>query len=203
LINHKDRRDHRDWELDKIPTRRVIAFITLKCLLTLCSLRSLWLNCWCRSFYRVNRSSDKEAENVSLNPSKRWQSAWRLPAAGRIMTKIAILPEPTETGVAYRAIAGAKQSIGKTAGEALDALAGTLPTDESGTLVIVQHFRPDCFFTAQQQQRLEELMGRWRIARDRGTSLSTGEQSELDALIEAEVRAASQRAAAMLREVEG
>lgn len=119
------------------------------------------------------------------------------------MTKIAILTEPTETGVAYRAIAGATQSVGKTAGEALDALTGALPTDESGTLVIVQHFRPDRFFTAQQRERLDELMARWRGARDRGTSLSTGEQSELDTLIEAEVRAASQRAAAMLREVEG
>lgn len=119
------------------------------------------------------------------------------------MTKIAILSEPTETGVAYRAIAGAKQSIGKTAGEALDALTEALPTDESGTLVIVQHFRPDSVFTAKQQERLEGLMARWRRARDRGTCLSTGEQSELDTLIEAEVRAASQRAAAMLREVEG
>lgn len=119
------------------------------------------------------------------------------------MTKIAILPEPTETGVAYRAIAGAKQSVGKTAGEALDALTGALPTEELGTLVIVQHFRPDRFFTAQQQERLTDLMARWRTARDCGSRLSALEQSELDALIEAEVCAASQRAAAMLREVEG
>ena len=120
------------------------------------------------------------------------------------MTKVAILPEPTDTGaVTYRAIAGAKQSVGKTAGEALDALTTALPADESGTLVIVQHCRPDRFFTAQQQERLKQLMARWRDARDAGASLLPAEQAELDALIEAEVRAASERAAAMLREVEG
>lgn len=120
------------------------------------------------------------------------------------MTKVAILPEPTEAGgVGYRAIAGAKHAVGKTAGEALDALTGALPPGESGTLIIVQHFRPDRFFTAQQQERLKELMGRWRSARETDTRLPAAEQSELDALIEAEVRAASERAAAMLREVEG
>jgi hypothetical protein len=119
------------------------------------------------------------------------------------MTKVAILPEPTETGaVTYRAIAGARQSVGKSAGEALDALSGTLPPEESGTLVIVQHFRPDRFFTAQQQERLKALMTRWHAARDGGASLAAAEQAELDALIEIEVRAATERAAAMLREVE-
>jgi hypothetical protein len=120
------------------------------------------------------------------------------------MTKIAILSEHTETGaVAYRAVAGAKQSLGKTAGEALDALTGDLGAEESGTLVIVQHFRPDQFFTAEQQERLKQLMAEWRGARDRGTSLPATEQAELDALVEAEIRAASDRTAAILREVEG
>lgn len=117
------------------------------------------------------------------------------------MTKVAIVSEPTEAGtVAYRAIAGAKQSTGKTAGEALDALTSDLPPEESGTLVIVQHFRPDRFFNEQQQERLKHLMAQWRAARDRGTTLSPDEQSELDALIDAEIKAASDRAAAMLHE---
>ena len=119
------------------------------------------------------------------------------------MTKVAILTEQTETGaVAYRAIAGARQSVGKSAGEALDALSGTLPPEESGTLVIVQHFRPDRFFTPSQRERLKELMVRWRAARDGGGSLTAAEQAELDALIETEVRGATERAAAILREVE-
>jgi hypothetical protein len=116
------------------------------------------------------------------------------------MTKVAILPEPSPNGpVTFRAISGKKQSVGNTAGEALDALSETLPPEEKGTLVIVQSFRPDSFFTASQQQRLGELIGRWREARDRGETLPAAEQTELDELIESEVRAASRRAEEMLR----
>jgi hypothetical protein len=113
------------------------------------------------------------------------------------MTKVAIVPEPAENGdVAYRAISGSKQSVGKTVGQALDALAAVLPQENSGTLVVVQNFRPDRFFTERQQKRLTELMARWRVARNSGTNLPPAEQSELNA----EVDAASERAAAMLRE---
>ena len=118
------------------------------------------------------------------------------------MTKVAILPEPSQSGqVTYRAIAGRRQSVGKTAGEALDALTSTLPEKETATLVIVQHQRPDEFFTAEQQARLSELMARWRTARDDGGVLSSAEQAELEALVETEVRAASQRTLALLREL--
>ena len=58
------------------------------------------------------------------------------------------------------------------------------------------------FFTAEQQARLNELMARWRAARDGGTVLSPAEQEELEALVEAEVRAASRRTVALLRELE-
>ena len=119
------------------------------------------------------------------------------------MTKAAILPEPSQSGlVTYRAIAGHRQSVGKTAGEALDALTATLPEQETGTLVIVQHQRPDEFFTAEQQARINELMARWRTARDGGAVLAPAEQAELDTLVEAEVRAASRRTVALLRELE-
>lgn len=121
----------------------------------------------------------------------------------KAMTGIAILPEPAESGqVSYRAIAGRQQSVGRTAGEALDALTSALKGEEAGTLVVVQHQQPDQFFTAQQQIRLQELMRRWRLARDGGAALSPVEQSELEELIDAEVRAAGQRAAAMLRQLE-
>ena len=119
------------------------------------------------------------------------------------MTKVAILPESTEPGhITYRAIAGRQQSVGKTAGEALDALTSTLSDEASATMVIVQHQRPDEFFSAQQQARLKELMLRWRVVRDGGSSLAPGEQSELDTLVEAETRAAGERAAALLKELE-
>ena len=114
------------------------------------------------------------------------------------MAKVAILPIPTEQGgISYHAVAGNKQSQGKTAGEALDALTAQLSEDESSTLVIVQNLRPDSYFDSTQQKRLAELMDRWRAARDSGQELSSAEQSELSALIEAELRATTARAASL------
>jgi hypothetical protein len=103
------------------------------------------------------------------------------------MTTIAIVPDsPAAPPTAFRAVAGRHQSVGRTPGEALDALTAQLGADEAGTLVIVQHLRPDAFFTAEQRQRLGELMARWRAARDRG-----------DALPPDELEAAARRAAAL------
>ncbi len=117
------------------------------------------------------------------------------------MTTVAILPIPTEGGTTYRAVSAEHQTDGRTAGEALDAIAAQLSEDERGTLIVVQNRRPDEFFTADQQQRLAQLMERWRVARDSGTSLPTDEQAELDALVEAELQAATARAEAIMREV--
>src|SRR5713226_8038922 len=120
------------------------------------------------------------------------------------MTKVAILPEPAVKGdTMYRAVAGTRQDVARTAGSALDALAAQLPPEESGTLVVVQNHRPDQFFTAEQQRRLEELMQLWRAARDAGKSLSSSEQAELKALVEAEVQASGERAAAVLADLQG
>jgi hypothetical protein len=116
------------------------------------------------------------------------------------MTTIAIVPESlAPTGRTYRAVAGRRQSVGKTPGEALDGLTAQLGEDESGTLVIVQHMRPDAFFSAAQQQRLTALMERQRAARAGGTPLSAAEQAELEGLVAAEVEAATRRAEALLR----
>ena len=57
--------------------------------------------------------------------------------------------------------------------------------------------QPDRFFTAEQLERLSELMLRWRQARDAGTTLPPAKQAELEALVEAEVRAAADRAEAL------
>src|SRR5713226_4977408 len=100
------------------------------------------------------------------------------------MTTIAIMPENPEAGeTSYRAISGKRQSVGRTPGEALDALTAQLGAEETGTLLVVQNLRSDRFFTAQQQQRLEELMARWRSARDTQTALSSAEQAELEGLV--------------------
>ena len=113
------------------------------------------------------------------------------------MTTVAILPVSDASGERrYRAIAGDKQSTGKTAGEALDALTAQLEGSEFSTLLIIQSFRPDWFFSTEQQQRLSDLMNLWRTARDEGQTLPPEQQAELDSLVEAELKAATARTAA-------
>lgn len=54
------------------------------------------------------------------------------------MTRVAIIPEnPGVPDTCYRAIAGAFESVGKTAGQALDALTAQLPETERVTLLVV------------------------------------------------------------------
>src|SRR4051812_14599616 len=115
------------------------------------------------------------------------------------MTTIEIMPDrPGSPTTTYRAVAGTKQSSGQSAGQALDALTAQLSEEEAGTLLVVQHHRPDRFFTSAQQQRLEELMTRWRTARDSNATLAPDEQTELDALVAAELDAATQRTRSLL-----
>ncbi len=118
------------------------------------------------------------------------------------MTTVAILPHKNADGERiYQAIAGNKQSTGKTAGEALDALTDLLDSDEFSTLLVIQSFRPDWFFSAEQQQSLSELMSRWRIARDRDETLPEDQQAELDRLVEAELKAATARSATLMQQL--
>ncbi|RIK26812.1 MAG: hypothetical protein DCC55_39750 [Chloroflexi bacterium] len=118
------------------------------------------------------------------------------------MTRITILPVPTTSGKpSYFAVAGDKQSFGNSAGEALDALTEQLAEEQGSTLVIVQHWQPDAFFGMVERQQLEDLMSRWRLARDQNQSLSAAEQRALEALIEAELHASAARTEAMLYEL--
>ena len=117
------------------------------------------------------------------------------------MTTISILPVPSSAGrVEYQAVSGSRVAVGLSAGQALDALAAECPEMESEGLVIVQRFRPDRFFPAEQQQRLQTLMKRWRAARDHG-ELSEAERSELDSLVAAELDATARRASAIAEEL--
>jgi hypothetical protein len=116
------------------------------------------------------------------------------------MTTVAILPISDSSGEkSYRAIAGDKHSVGKTAGQALDALAAQLDEAEFSALLVIQTFRPDSFFSAEQQERLAELMHLWRLTRDQGQSLPLEQQAELDALVEAELNAATTRTATLMQ----
>lgn len=118
------------------------------------------------------------------------------------MTSVAIMPV-TKTGgeIRFYALAGDKESHGRTPGAALDALTDQMAEEDLNTLIIVQNFRSDRFFDARQRQRLMELMDRWREARDAGAALPPSTQAELDALIEAELRASADRTAALLAEL--
>ena len=109
------------------------------------------------------------------------------------MATITILPEKNNS---YRAVAGDKESTGRTAGEALDALTSQLEDEESGAFIVIPKPKADHFFDAAQQQRLTELMQ----LRSRG-NLSTEEEKELESLVEAELNGARQRAESLLNEL--
>jgi hypothetical protein len=114
------------------------------------------------------------------------------------MTTIVLVPENVPASPpSFRAIAGDVQALGATAGQALDALTAQIGIPEQTTLVVVQPMRPDGWFTAEQRQRLADLMARWRAARDAGGPFPPEEQAELDALVRAELVAAAQRSAAL------
>ncbi|BAZ25965.1 hypothetical protein NIES4073_68710 [Kalymmatonema gypsitolerans NIES-4073] len=118
------------------------------------------------------------------------------------MTTVAILPISNQNGEkSYRAIAGDKQSVGKTAGQALDALTAQLGETEFSALLVIQSFRPDPFFSTDQQKRLSELMSLWRTARDQGQALPPEQQAELDTLVDTELRAATARTAALMQQL--
>lgn len=115
------------------------------------------------------------------------------------METITITPESSVVSeTLWRASANGKRSIGKTAGEALDNLTNSLTENVSGSVVFVQPMQPDRFFTEEQRDRLQELMAKWRTARDMGAKLVQEEQSELESLVEAQLEGAAQRAEAML-----
>ncbi len=115
------------------------------------------------------------------------------------MTTIAIVPEsPSTAGSRFRAMAGPHQSVGKTPGEALDAITSQLNDSESSSLAVVLQMRPDRFFAEAQQIRLAVLVQQWRSARDNGTPFSPAEQAELEQLTAAELVGATQRAASLL-----
>ena len=68
------------------------------------------------------------------------------------MTKVVVFREGTGAeGATYRAVAGGNQSIGRTAGEALDALTTRLSEEDAETLIIVRKLHPDRFFDADQR----------------------------------------------------
>ncbi len=120
------------------------------------------------------------------------------------MIKVAIYQDrPGEAGISFRAVTARNQAVGRTAGEALDALTNQLPDQEAATLIIVRNLGPDRFFTSEQCERLEQLMAQSRYPREAGETLSADEQAELEHLVDAEIRGAGERAAASMLSSEG
>jgi hypothetical protein len=118
------------------------------------------------------------------------------------VTNVALFQQETESaGWAFRAVAGGRTSMGRTAGEALDTLTAQFSDQDAETLVIIRNLRPDGYFTALERQRLEQLMAQWNDARAAGTTLLAADQTELEELIDAEIQAATARAAALRDEL--
>ncbi|HWS90618.1 MAG TPA: hypothetical protein VN282_26860 [Pyrinomonadaceae bacterium] len=119
------------------------------------------------------------------------------------MKAIAILPEGDDAHpTTFRAVTTDRKAAGRTPGEALDALTSQLGAEKASSAVVVQLFRPDSHFTAEQSERLAALMERWRTARDAGSALSPAEQAELEKLVEEEIQGSAERSAQMSRALE-
>lgn len=122
------------------------------------------------------------------------------------MTTIEIISEVRAEETIYRALCGEQQATGATPGQALDMIERELAAQgnkqSGGTLVIVQRFLPDKFFTADQQARLRELMDQFHAAIAVGEALSPQKQQELESLVEAEWNALIERAAAILKQTQ-
>lgn len=117
------------------------------------------------------------------------------------MNTVAILPIAAPNGeTSYQATSGNTQSIGKTAGQALDALVAQLDEPGFNGLLVIQSFRPDTLFTEAQQSRLAALMTLWHNARDQGQDLPSEQQNELDQLVELELNAATARTTALVEQ---
>jgi len=103
-----------------------------------------------------------------------------------VMTTVTILPEKTNL---FRAVANGKESLGRTAGEALDAITNQLGEDAEGTILVIQTQKADKFFTVEQQSRMSDLM-----ELRQANKLTEIEEKELETLIKAELQGATKRA---------
>ena len=75
------------------------------------------------------------------------------------------------------------------------------PKEQAETFVIVRNMRPDRFFSADQRSRLERLMSLRREAVTGNSHLPAHEAAELEQLVDAEVRAATERATALFHDL--
>jgi hypothetical protein len=91
----------------------------------------------------------------------------------------------------FSAIAGRHHSVGRTAGEALDALLAKEGHTVDSSAILIQRFAPDAYFTKAQIDRLRDLL-------DRRTALTDEERAELHDLVDAELEATIARSEALV-----
>lgn len=108
------------------------------------------------------------------------------------MATITILPEEKN----FRAVSKNKESVGRTAGEALDALTAQFNEEEKPRLVMIHNQSADKFFNAAQQTRLTEL-----LQKREKQFLTDTEETELENLVDAELNGARERTEASLHEL--
>jgi hypothetical protein len=117
------------------------------------------------------------------------------------MPPVEILEQVAPSGHSvYRALHNQHEAVADTPGQALDALRATLQLEtqsEQPLVVLLQRRAPDRFFSVAQRARLEELMGQFHDALDRGESLPEQDRRELEALVDAELGASASRAATL------
>ncbi len=84
----------------------------------------------------------------------------------------------------FRVTAGEKEAVGSTMGEALDALMIGWGEEARETVVLIQRFGPDAFFSQAQQDRKEELLARREtLAPQERQELASLMFTELDATV--------------------
>lgn len=103
--------------------------------------------------------------------------------------------ESPEQGTRFHAKAtrNGQQAVGRTRGEAIDAIVSQLNLDEQEESFFFAEMKPDQFFTAQQIDRLYELR-----EKQENDTLTEAEGMEFKALVEAELLGSAQRIAARL-----
>ena len=112
------------------------------------------------------------------------------------MPSISLRREDEKSGQPrFRATAWDRQSVGRTVGEALDALVATWADDDTTSAVLIQRFRPDDHFTASQHDRQRDLL-------NRSATLTTDERAELEGLIDLELDATISRTNCLIRRLE-
>jgi hypothetical protein len=108
------------------------------------------------------------------------------------MTTVAIRKGREGGEPQFRATCGNRHSVGRTMGEALDALAADWGEEIEGAAVFIQRFRPDAYFTQTQFDRMQDLLAR-------RATLTAEERAELEGLIDAELDATVARTAPLVR----